>query len=234
MSNRFIKPINRRPLLIMMNGLTASGKSTVSKRLSRSFRNSCLFRTCDIRKIMGVSKQGDSTALQHFSSGNKEDRENRDNIYRGLVNMAKREVRSGASEVIILDGSFNHFRKRKMVYELAANLKVPLVSVKCVCNKEKEILKRIEQRRQNLTAAENEAIDVEVLESIRDEDENIFDDVMVDGTKPMLVQYDSLFDSIKFFNIVKGQKMMDLIGAALKGRNVGKLFVEQRANNNGY
>lgn len=216
---------NRRPLLIMMNGLTASGKSTVSSRLNKIFARCSLLRTCDIRKSAGFSDHTGVTPSHHFSSADKKDREKRDNVYQRMIKVAEHKLANGEDEVIMLDGSFNHRNKREKVYDLIKVYRIPLIIIRCVCNNEREILRRIRKRREKIGEAKNEALDFEVYECIRNEEESVLDDVMPDGVRPMVIQYDSLLDEAIFFNIGAEKELASLIERAIRGRITERILL---------
>lgn len=119
------------PLVVMMHGVTAAGKTTMSKYLARALPATRL-STSEVKRAAGASaaQQGD---------------DRRDEAYVEVARCLKESLATGGS--FVLDGTYALRRWREPIYRMCRELKVHLHIAYCVCDDDDEIQRRITDRK---------------------------------------------------------------------------------------
>jgi predicted kinase len=161
-------------LLIITNGLTATGKSTTAKRLSEQFGLS-LYQTCLIR-------------VQKFGMGAVMSEGKRTWVYSRMLKLASNnlEHRNG----IMLDGSFYRGALRQAAYNWAAKHSYMVAIVKCICPNEALIYERVKRRRLKISPAA-EADSMRVYYYWKKQSDSPSNDLLSDGMAPAIVTYNT-------------------------------------------
>ena len=156
-------------MLVLMTGTTASGKSYVASELERRLDSVEIFRTSDIRRELGLAKEGNPTPSQHFAAGNTE----RARVYKEILQRVADAIESG-SKTILLDGAYETKSKRAAVYSLAKKMDYRVTVLFCHCPRP-EAIRRILSRNPALSATQ-EATDLAVFGHIESSYEHPFAD----------------------------------------------------------
>lgn len=116
------------PALLVVRGLSGTGKSTVAASMSEALGCDCLQTDVIRREIFGLaSNSGD------FNSG-RYTKENRTRVYDELFRRAREYLSQGTS--VILDGSFLAAEQRRQALQIAAESQAIGVLIHCVCPSE--------------------------------------------------------------------------------------------------
>lgn len=128
--------------LVVVCGLSGSGKSTVARALARRFGFENL-NSDAIRKRMFQGEQSSSTSGE-YRAGMYDERSNQ-LTYDSLLAEAEKSLRHG--EGVIVDATFKDSANRHRFVELAERCKVPILFVECRTD-ENEIHRRLLSRQQ--------------------------------------------------------------------------------------
>jgi aminoglycoside phosphotransferase family enzyme/predicted kinase len=118
-----------KPFLVLVSGLTGSGKSTLSRKLARLLRMP-LINSDIVRKKLDA---GSGRHIVGFEQGIYSPEMTKKTYARMLV-MAEEHILSGAGA--ILDATYSRRENRQRVLRLAERLKVPLVAIHCFASGE--------------------------------------------------------------------------------------------------
>ena len=146
-------------IIVLMNGITGSGKSYCANGLVRQMDHIKVLRTSDIRRELG-----------HYQKGSI----HRERVYAEILKRLIYQDKSGL-EVIILDGAYEDKPKRLAVYDLASKMDLQVFCLYCHCPRP-EAIKRITARKP-VHRTIDEAIDVAVLDHIESSFEYPFADL---------------------------------------------------------
>jgi len=169
-----IQPIDT--FIIMLYGLPATGKTTISRKLRDYFEaeiNTKLMSTFRIREEMGL--------VDLYS------KEQREKVYEQLFILLEDKLKRNVNKCIILDGNFNKQDRRKKVYKLAKKYNAKLYVLKCVVKKKVTIKKRMNERKKHTGILEHKASSVALYNLIEKEAEP----VELDKEKPTIITLDT-------------------------------------------
>lgn len=155
--------------VVLMNGITGSGKSYCANGLARQIDYIKVLRTSDIRRELGLVKRCGPTPPSHYQKGSI----HRERVYAEILKRLIYQDKSGP-EVIILDGAYEDRCKRFAVYDLASKMDLQVFCLYCHCPRP-EAIKRITYRKPARRTID-EAIDVGVLDHIESSFEHPFAD----------------------------------------------------------
>ena len=127
----------RRPMMILMNGVSGSGKTWLAERLAASLGAIHLRSDVERRRLLG------GAAKQKVGAGRYAP-EHVSRVYQHLAQCTE-DVLSGGYDTIV-DATFRDRTERARFRELAKRLGVPLRLVSCHVADEELLLRRIEQR----------------------------------------------------------------------------------------
>lgn len=134
-----------RASIVVMHGVTASGKSTVSTALLDRLRAIRIRSDVERKRLAGVPREtrpGDELP-KGTTDGDIYDASSTDATYERLRDMAVGVVETGFS--VILDATYIHRAARQAVRELGERLGVPVVIVSCQAS-ESVLTERLSQR----------------------------------------------------------------------------------------
>ena len=130
-------------MLLVVRGLSGTGKSTVAARLSDALGYDHLQTDVVRREIFGpASDSGDFNSGRYTSA-------NRHRVYEELFRRAREYLSHGTS--VILDGSFPTIELRQQALQIAAESQVIPLMIHCVCSPELA-LQRVRERHSSGTS----------------------------------------------------------------------------------
>ena len=156
-------------IILLMNGITGSGKSYCANGLASKADHIKVIRTSDIRRELGFVKRCDPTPPSHYQKGSIR----REKVYAEILKRVVYQDKSGP-EVIILDGAYEDKGKRVAIYDLAGNMDLQVFCLYCHCPRP-ETIKRITARKPDHRTTD-EAIDIAILDHIESSFEHPFVD----------------------------------------------------------
>jgi len=160
------------PVLIVMCGLPASGKSYVAKIIAQPFEAHVLRSDVTRKKLAGVAttdKAGDDAYDEQFS----------DRVFAELREQAQHELEHGRS--VVIDATMIERQRRAPFIELGRSLHVPTLLVQVECD-ENTIRQRMAERAESPSASD---ADWDVYQSMRKDFEPPTE---VDDTQRLRVQ----------------------------------------------
>lgn len=180
-------------MILMMNGYTAVGKSSLALFLSRTLSNFIVLHTAVTRKELRLAVGQKGAPDYQYKLDDEIFIGVSSKVYKNILEKAEGYLDSGNN--VILDGTYNFTWQRSEVYKLALNKSVPLVIVRCLCSNELEIRRRLNKRALESETPLAEANEWETYLSTKQLSESINGDVMPDGQNPHIIEYDS-FDRV--------------------------------------
>ncbi|GAH40463.1 unnamed protein product, partial [marine sediment metagenome] len=165
-----------KTFIIMLYGLPATGKTTLSRKLRDYFEteiNTKLVSTFRIREEMGL--------VDLYS------KEQREKVYKQLFLLLEKKLKRNVNKCIILDGNFNKQERRRKVYKLAKKFNADLYVLKCIVNKKTTIKKRMGERKKHTGILEHKASSVTLYNLIEKEAESI----ELDEENPTIITIDT-------------------------------------------
>ena len=129
-----------KPFLIMVSGLTGSGKSTLSRELGERLRTPLVNSDAVRKELAGVSGSNRVPFEAEIYSQAMTRK-----TYARMAALAEDHIRSGAGA--ILDGTFSRREDRQGVLRLAERFNVPLVAVHCFAS-DQTTRERLDRRAQ--------------------------------------------------------------------------------------
>jgi len=171
-----------KPILIMLYGLPATGKTTISRKIRDYFDhqiNTKLISTFRIREEMG---------LEDLYSKNQ-----REQVYQSLFILLEKKLKMNVDKCIILDGNFNKRDRRKMVYDIVKKYNADLYVLKCIVDNQTIIKKRMNQRKKQIGILEHKASNIDLYNMIDQET----DPIEADEEKPLIITINTQTNKIK-------------------------------------
>jgi aminoglycoside phosphotransferase family enzyme/predicted kinase len=118
-----------KPFLILVTGLTGSGKSTLSRELAKHLRIPVINSDAVRKELIGESGR----KMLPFGAGIYSDAMT-EKTYDRMADLAREQVLAGAGA--ILDATFSTKANRKKFLELAEQLNVPLLVIRCFASEQ--------------------------------------------------------------------------------------------------
>jgi hypothetical protein len=137
-----------RPLIRVVCGLTATGKSTLAKEMAETFGLPWL-RSDVIRKEMFGKRPEEENVMEYGKGMYSEEATSL--TYGKMLRMAREELENGRS--VILDATFSQKKFREEALRLARDTGVNIVFIECVCNQE-TIKQRLKEREEEKGVAD--------------------------------------------------------------------------------
>lgn len=177
-------------MIIMMNGYTAVGKSTISRLLCEKIPDSFVIHSSEVRANMNLTpdkldyefKLDDDYFVNTISK----------KVYEKMVSIAEKGLESAT--YIILDAAFNFTWQRILVYDLVDLLDEKLLVVRITCSDEKIIIDRIEDRK-NRNDVFSEAKDIDTYYSTKKLSEDIEKDEYLKKKEISILHYDTKYQN---------------------------------------
>jgi aminoglycoside phosphotransferase family enzyme/predicted kinase len=178
-----------RPSLVIVGGLSGTGKSTLASALAESF-GAVLLSTDQIRRSIFRRSSGTVGYGEEFYRP-----EDRDRVYDEMLRLAKEALKDGRS--LILDGTFAARRHRGLAYELGATHHAATLFANCRCPRDvalARIGKRIELGN-STSEARPDIYETQLREFEAPGPEENF--IAVDTTRPMSAQLRATYEAVK-------------------------------------
>jgi hypothetical protein len=175
--------------LVIVGGLSGTGKSTLAAALAESF-GADLLSTDQIRRSM----YGRSSGMVGYGEGFYRPEE-RDHVYGELIRRAEEILKDGRS--VVLDGTFAARRHRQRAHDMGTTYRAVSLFVLCTCGRE-VALARIENRIQGGNSA-SEA-HAEIYQQQLEEFEPLgttASSVTIDSTLPLSGQLKLIYDELR-------------------------------------
>ncbi len=177
---------DRRPLLppimVIMSGLVASGKSTVARAVARDISAPIVLSDHARDALLGLHRVDElsSSEWEHAFS-----RELHEEVYNEVFRRSRLALQSGRP--VVVDGCFGSSQLRTHIRGLALECGVPFLFVECHCP-EDVILERLRQRAEQ--AGIEEKTWIEISDGFRDKWESVqelteMEHLVVDTSKPL-------------------------------------------------
>jgi putative hydrolase of the HAD superfamily len=169
-----------RQALIMFAGYPSTGKTTSTQRLYYQFMNNysvSLLSTLSVRETLGLMDDLHSE-------------EKRQKVYDTIATLAEEKI-GEQSDFIILDGNFNRRHRREAIYRLRGKYPLDIYVVECVVNDMESIQKRLDQREKRAENPQHKAYRMDTFNLIKESADPISEDRLPNGTKPLIIQYDT-------------------------------------------
>ena len=175
-------------MIIMMNGYTAVGKSTISRMLSEKIPESSVIHSSEVRSTMNLTpdkldyefKLDDEYFVNTISK----------KVYEKMTSLAEQGLKSTPN--IILDATFNFTWQRNLIYDLVDLLDETIIVVKITCSDENLIIGRINDRK-NRHDVFSEAKDIDTYYSTKKLSDAIEQDDYLIKNKVEILHYDTKY-----------------------------------------
>ena len=151
--------------LILFTGNPSTGKTTSTQRLHQHLVDTfkvTLLTTLSVRESLNLTNDLHSNDA-------------RVKVYKEISNLLNQSMSNG-SEIIILDGNFNKYERRKDIYIIAEQHNANIFVIECVVTRMAEIQKRLSYRQRNLQDIENLAASMDLYNLIKDDADTVSED----------------------------------------------------------
>jgi len=200
-----IKTKIESPLLIITNGLTATGKSTTMSiaydQLRKIFGEEKvkLYRSCDVREQLfgydGSHKDPSYFNIFDKSEAAAEGTRQRYETIKWISEKAKEDIQNGIH--VLVDSTFIERSKRELMYEVASDTGCEFYIIRCVCDNENEITNRI-RKRMDRNKPKDEAASPEIYKLIKKAEEPLEYDDFPDNVTPKVVTFDTYKERLTY------------------------------------
>jgi predicted kinase len=177
------------PVVVMLCGLPASGKTTTAARL-HAWTGGVLIRSCDVYQALGISLPDWVKRTGGFTEHVHEYDRVRDQAYREMARLLDESLRAGA-RCVILDAVHGEPPKRRVVYDICLAHGATPVIVLCECDDWREIESRFAARRGREREPEHEASDLAVYHDIKRRWQDPRQDRLPAGDFVTVIRYDT-------------------------------------------
>lgn len=184
----------RLPILLVMCGLPASGKTTAAERIHAA-AGGALIRSCDVYRALGIDLPAWVRRTRGFTRDVGGYERARDRAYVEMARRLEGALRS-VHGLVVVDAVHGERAKREVVSRLCEAARRLPVLVWCRCDDLAEVERRFEGRRGRERVPENEASDLSVFRHVAGLWEDPVADRLADGRPVPLVEYDTLRDDL--------------------------------------
>jgi predicted kinase len=174
----------------MMSGLPASGKTTTAMRLHAEL-GGLLIRSCDIYQELGIVLSQWVERTRRFTVDVAAYSRARDDAYNLIANRVDATIEMGLP-LVIVDAVHGERDKRRRLYDICHVRRATPVIVLCSCDNFEEVRRRFRTRQGRECEPQHEASDLSVFHDIARRWQSPADDVLLDGTRPTMLTYDTL------------------------------------------
>lgn len=196
----------------MMRGFTASGKTTIAKKLACFLENTDIYHSAILREELGLSPE-----KINF------DFDLEDPVFVQVISpivyseMALRAIRSlDRQKNVILDATYNFPWQRNTIYVIANYFRVNVYILQCTCRNQKEVMRRLGIREENEKNPFNEAPAWKTYLSTVKYSVTAENDTFCDGRKPKIIEYDTHTNKIRTVNVNRSDDIANKIIQFLK------------------
>jgi predicted kinase len=174
-----------RPIVVLMCGLPASGKTTTAGRLHAALGGT-LIRSCDVYQRLGIDLPDWVAKTRGFTENVGAYERVRDLAYAEMARLLEGSLVAGATPVVV-DAVHGERAKRAVVFDLCRRYAAAPALVWCRCDDLAETQRRLAARRGREAEPEREASDVSVYRHIV----SLWDEPLEDDGAPDVVLYDT-------------------------------------------
>ena len=201
----------KQRFIIIMMGFTASGKSTISQKLSEKLGTD-IFHSAVTRKKLGLADFSKKEAKEEFFDLTKDGRKDMDmKVYSENCKLATESLKSGKD--VIIDAGHFFIWQRGMIYKSVADINPEVIILRVFCSEE-ETIKRLKRRLEEFNnSLFNETPSMNAYESSKIVTEYPDDtDVLENGKKPTIIEFNSEKNETK---LIQGNNKSDVINKVL-------------------
>lgn len=209
--------------VLLMNGYTLVGKSTMAQELS-NILGTDIFHSAIIRKEIGLTPETKEKADKFFDyrTGLREEVDRK--VYEKLAESAVLSLKK--RENVILDGSYPFNWQRKLVYEQAISLDAEIFILRVVCGDEEEIKRRLKVRKEKFGSSPfHETPSWEAYLSIKEITEPVEEDIISEGKILNIIEYGSL---TKKARLIQGDEKSENTRKILEALNSEKIMIQDK------
>ena len=209
------KDNNAKKFLILMNGYTGVGKSTLAKWLSDIFKAD-IYHSAIVRKQLRLTPQTKKEADAFFDYRTGLRKEVDKQVYEKLAENAFVSLKKGKN--VILDGAYPFNWQRQKVYHKMGSLGTEIFVIRVICDDDKEIKKRLNIRSENFGSSPfHETPSWNTYIAIKEVTEPLEKDLLSDGKILNIIEYDSLTRKVRLIQGYKNSENMEkIMGTLLK------------------
>lgn len=171
---------NRNKTIILSNGYPSTGKTASTNRLYSQLlinRKVALLSTLSIRNSMNLMEDLHSEKI-------------REKVYMEIVKQTEQKIAED-TDIIILDGNFARRSIREKIFDITNRYDASIFIIECTVDSEETIKKRLEYRERHKDDIQHRASSMDLYYLIQNESDQIYDDVLPDGNKPIIMEYNT-------------------------------------------
>jgi hypothetical protein len=173
----YIRP--DRPHLLVTYGLSASGKSTVSRSLLELLGAVRVRSDVERKRLFGLKPEDDGQSALGKGIYSTEATEK---TYRKLEELAAKIIDAGYP--VIVDAVFLNYEEREHFKELAKNRQIPFIILECTTD-EKTLRQRIAERKNDISDADLKVLELQLSEWKPLQEHERVNIVTIDTTAPV-------------------------------------------------
>lgn len=174
---RYIRP--KRPHLIVTYGMSASGKSTVSRSLLELLGAVRVRSDVERKRLFGLKPDDDGQSALGKGIYSTEATEK---TYRKLEELAAKIIDAGYP--VIVDAVFLNYQEREHFRKLAKNKQIPFTILECTTD-EKTLRQRIAERKNDISDADLKVLELQLSEWKPLQEHERVNIVTIDTTAPV-------------------------------------------------
>lgn len=173
----YIRP--NRPHLMVTYGMSASGKSTVSRSLLELLGAVRVRSDVERKRLFGLKPEDDGQSALGKGIYSTEATEQ---TYRKLEQLAVKIIDAGYP--VIVDAVFLKYEEREHFRELAKNRQIPFTLLECTTD-EKTLRQRIAERKNDISDADLKVLELQLSEWKPLQEHELVNTVTIDTTDPV-------------------------------------------------
>jgi len=209
--------ISQKKFVIIMSGYTATGKSSIAKKIVRIV-GADIFHSAIIRKELNLTPKTKEEADKFFDYRNNLRTEVDKKVYEKLAENATASLNNGKN--VILDAGYFFNWQRQLVYEKTKDSKSEIFVIRTICKDEGEIKRRLKEREEkflespiNETPSWNAYISSKIMTEPVEED-------IINKEELNIIEYDTMSKEIKYvLGNPNSKNALKIISAIKNGTN---------------